>query len=296
MTSTVPDVVPIPALPPFEKRTGERQEHHRALLLYAMQDPGKRKVGPVARALGRSSAGVRLWVKAHEWEQRLTQAGATAQAVAIREYQRVYAGRKSAIELDAIRPYCTMSLHPADLPSQGAADSTKEGRRGDPAKPDAGIDGRTQGRPAQRNKTKRQEEEISILRRGVTLTDALLATLAKDIGGGKVKVLAKDLPALLTKRVYLARDLERLELGLDGDEMMTPIEVPESYRVKSARGTGDPRALFQAIADDAHDLALTFRALANQVPEDREAVESAARAGYGGQGPQAVPDETEQVG
>lgn len=244
------------------------------------QDYDKRSMSTPAKAVGRDPSTIRNWSLRHGWAAREKELGVAGQAAALAVYRAEYVGRVSAIELDAVKPKISVPVHPADTAAGKdlpPSESVQEGRHGPAHAPD-----NRPGHAADRSKPKlspARQKEAEVLRKGILITDALIGTLANAISddqndrkaggkGGRVKVKPADLPALINKRVWLERDLEKIESGVDPLVSATNVEIPESYRVKAARAAGDNQGIMAAIAADAQDLAIAFGAIANQSTQD----------------------------
>lgn len=106
------------------KRTHGKEEqrpHHRALLLYAMQDPmlcrkQKRNVRAVARATGRGESTLRRWRSAKKWDERCDHD--TAQLEAIELYRELYFHKVGNGELAVIEPLMSVPVLPSDTPKE----------------------------------------------------------------------------------------------------------------------------------------------------------------------------------
>ena len=69
-----------PKVSPLARRKGESELAHRALLIYGMQTPKKRNMRATARAVEKANSTVRGWLKKFEWEARIVQPTADAEA------------------------------------------------------------------------------------------------------------------------------------------------------------------------------------------------------------------------
>lgn len=292
----VPKVARPPAIPPLARRPGEKKEQHRGMLLFLAQDAGERSFTLVARALGRHESTVRYWAKRFEWEVRAVQTQPGTQAAALAAYRKEYVGKVSAIELDAVRSRISIPLHPDDarpVREEPASESVREGRHTPP--PGVTNAEHKTDHKGGRAPSRKHEAEITTLRQGITLHDALIARVAQKLieppmisqpdpkTPGKTvqvpnpryydpRVSPKDLPLLFENRLKLAQELERLETGAD-PQVQGKIEIPESYRVKAARASsnGDPLAVMRALADDLDDLKVVCVAIVNQGAADLDA-------------------------
>lgn len=268
-----------PPTHPFEKRRGEKREMHRALLLYAMQDPDRRSLRLVARALARNDATVRYWQRSRDWTERINAIAATAQPVALRMYRELYVGSASRLEIEVVRPNISIPLIAEDphapLPPP---ESMQEGRYDARLAPgDTGKAPVTPGRVAESTGTvtpaaaprhdPRNSPEAQLIRKGIVVYDAVIGQFARQLSEGKVKVSARDMPFIIGSRRKLQKDLERLESG-ETDGGKGPVEIPESFRVKHARLTG--ANVIAAAAEDARDLFFALNAIANQSEADAD--------------------------
>jgi hypothetical protein len=231
----------------FGRRDGERPEWHRALLLYASQDPDKRSVRAVARAVVRDESTVRGWRRRWDWDERIKQVGPAGQSLAIAVYRRRYLPARGSLELEVLRPQISLRLTPDEpatpQPLESVSDGSTDVRTGNKT---PGASGRNDGRIKEINKR-------------IVLADAMLATFAKQLASGDVNLKPADLPMLSAFRDDQSRKREMLSGGAGPVPQM---EIPESFRVKHARaGGGD---VLGAIRDDAQDLALVLTAITNQ--------------------------------
>lgn len=250
-------------LGPLDRREKESPEQHRGFLLWAMQDPrlGRprrtRSKRAVARALARDESTVRYWARRSgcEWNKRVKGVAVDIQAFAMREYRRLYLTKAGRVELDVIRPLLSVTMYPEGDPAPPASAAALP----DPQAKD-GEAGAGKARGAQASTRQREEEQ---LRKQGLMYDAVIARAARDIQSGKMKVNAKDLPFIFGARDRVQRRLDELAGNV---QTVQNVRIPESFRVRQARASGGN--VMEALAGDAHDLALTLQAITNQTLQD----------------------------
>lgn len=309
---TIPSIAhtePVDEAAPLARLVVERVEQYKAFILWMMADPDKRSMGIVARSLGRPVSTVAQWSKRFRWSARASKAGPGGQSAALGIYRSEWAARTSAMEFEAIKPRITIPLHPqdqipaAELPKPEAViEQEMKAAQAEAARREA-LPPPPPGPAAKKNAA-----EIALLKRGIQLTDGLLASFAQDLVHDtktdpktglpvnpkkKIRIGAKDLPNLIQRRIWLQRDLEKAESGVD-PQVRGLVEIPESYRVKAARASGGGIAVLEAVRDDLQDLQITFNALLAQTGADRE--REAYLEGLGPTGPVEVEENREAAG
>ena len=244
---------------PLARLPKERDNHHRALLLYVACDPDKRKYTVVARAVGAAEATARSWRTRHKWKDRIAAAGATAPQFAIRLYRDLYLNRIGGRELAAIGPYSSTPVLPDD-PIQQTDDAVRAASE------------------ISASKSKEVEARAKYLESTASLIDATLSAFAADLrftqtgqkpAQGKVeriKVQPRDLPALIAMGKQLKDEARSLRLG--SGESSQGGQVVESYRVRQARANGSD--ILEAVHTDVQDLNAILTALRGQRTSDQE--------------------------
>lgn len=251
---------------PLARRQREKREQHRGLLLYAMQDPERRSLRLVSRALGRDESTVRYWYTSRGWTTRITEAGPGVQSLALSRYRAECLMHASALELEAVRGNVSIPLIAEDPAAKIIApESVQEGRHETRLDPE----GHDTTAPAVRGqpKQKRVNPELEVIEKGILIYDAIIARFAGQVATSKeVKILPKDVPFIVASRRKLARDRAMI-LG-EGLEEHGGVDVPESYRVRAVRAAGGN--VLAAAAEDARDLFVALTAMSQQGQADAE--------------------------
>ena len=86
--------------PPLHKQQKERQLHHRAFLLWAMQSRTKRNQRAVARAVGVSHTSINQYIKKYNWEER--SASPTTEVEAQQLYRHLYMSKFGMSEISCV--------------------------------------------------------------------------------------------------------------------------------------------------------------------------------------------------
>ena len=212
----------------------------------------------VARAVGRDESTVRNWSRKKKWKERLAECGPGSQTMALSIYRRDYLYSRGRLELESVRPNVSGPLVPGDAVDILPPDSVAEGTV------DLATGEKKRGNP-QGNGKERPNPELDVIKKGIVLYDAAIASFARQLAGGDVKVRARDVPFLVGSRRKLQRDLDHITFG-ESPDSGAGVEIPESYRVKQARSTGGN--VVQALRADAEDLVLLLRAIDNQTNQN----------------------------
>lgn len=254
------------ALVALQRQEGEKEELHRGLLLYAMQDPAKRSFRAVSRANGKSDSTIRSWSSARRWDERLVGEGTEVEIAAIRLFQANYARQKA--EVRRIKEFMRVSFDAVIAGDLGASLSpdalmaaTRKKIEAPPEEDEA--DPENEGTEARRR------------RRMNAVIDDALAGLAEQLKRKRLKMKPSDVGHILK----LMKELERMRepVGGPAEEVST---AHLSERVKQSVGkSGDD--LLAAIEADAGEIMLLAR-----VMREHEAVDYVLPVD-----PQAIADE-----
>lgn len=192
----------------FERQSNESEVQHRAMLLWAMQDIGRRSYRAVGGVLSRADTTISNWAAMFAWSDRSGKYGEASQARACRDYRETYYPKKAMLEVAAVErlmsvPFLLTSPPPDEQGRGDAARTIGEQsteKASDADKPSAvgGARGTIQ--------TDRDERRKN-LQRTTQVVDALVGQLVRDLQQGKVHVKPGDLPGLYKLRQLCAEDL-----------------------------------------------------------------------------------------
>lgn len=229
----------------LERRRKENERQHRGLLLYAMQHPDYRSVRAVARAVDRSDASVRAWVKTKDWLSRVDFAMAEYAGVAL--YRQLYFVEHSEHDLAEVadKVVVSMSLAPNEQPPE----------------PTVVSDLRAADQIARDEIARRRSAKQKVRDEHTMLVDGALGYLVSQLEQGKVRASLRDIPALLKARSVLAGE----ETEVDAGEAAV-----ETVRVRQARELGG--SVVEAMAQDLRELQVIVSALQAQEEIDTGAV------------------------
>ena len=229
----------------LERRRKENERQHRGLLLYAMQHPDYRSVRAVARAVDRSDASVRAWVKTKDWLSRVDFAMAEYAGVAL--YRQLYFAEHSEHDLAEVadKVVVSMSLAPNEQPPE----------------PTVVSDLRAADQIARDEIARRRSAKQKVRDEHTMLVDGALGYLVSQLEQGKVRASLRDIPALLKARSVLAGE----ETEVDAGEAAV-----ETVRVRQARELGG--SVVEAMAQDLRELQVIVSALQAQEEIDTGAV------------------------
>lgn len=237
---------------PLGRAEGENNRQHRGFLLWVAQDPLMRSYNLTAKALSCSDSTVRNWSKRHAWEERVEKAGTGAQAAAIGRYRNVYLRQKGPLELEVVRHAISLPLVPGEPVRVAASEHIRSGRidmeTGERKK------GNPNGNPAG---NKNRDDAKDAAKKTVVLIDAALATFARQLKDGEVKVRPRDVIVLANARRHFIQEIDHLEGN--SPTSSGPVEVPESFRVRAARKSGGDIA--EAMLEDAEELRVILMAV-----------------------------------
>lgn len=229
----------------LERRRKENDRQHRGLLLYAMMHPEYRSLRAVARAVDRSEASVRAWVKTKEWLSRVDFAMAEYAGVAL--YRQLYMVEHGEHDLPEVneRVVVSMSMAPDEKP------------------PEPGVvsDLRAADQIARDEIVRRRSDKQKVRDEHTMLVDGALGYLVSQLEAGKVRASLRDIPALLKARSVLAGEDTEVHAGE---------AAVETVRVRQARTLGG--SVLEAMAQDVRELTVIVQALQAQEEIDSGAV------------------------
>ena len=251
---------------PLQKQKGEKPEHHRAILLYVMQDPGGkgRSLRAVARALSRSDGSIRAWRNRFKWEERIAALQGDAAHDAAHLYRTLYFGKHGVTEIAAVehnlpRPFPTAS---DAIPEAVAEPAQQEQMRRLQAEEKKGA--------AARAAAKARDEQIRD--RLFKLIEAYTGYFAQQMKEKKIRPRLADLE-------IIDRLLDRLESIRQPVQIEKPAEPGRSAPVETARmriareSGGD---LLDALHDDAAEVLLILATLRDNRAAQRRRTEAEA--------------------
>lgn len=180
--------------PTLHRRPREREQPHRALLLWAMQHPDRRSLRAVARALGRGASTVHNWQHTNDWTARAAVPGSENAAVA--EYRRLYLADYGPVELPKVAGRMVVPLaRDPDAPGTGASDAASRVR------PAVGQE-----------LARRRSDKEAVRRQHLELIDAALGQYKRQLAAGEVAVQPRDLVVLLQHRALLVGPAEPAQM------------------------------------------------------------------------------------
>lgn len=236
----------------------EDPKHHRALLLFAMQDPRRRSLRAVARALNTSESTIRGWSRKERWDARIDAEGEHAEIAAVSLYRLSYLRDFGTTEVPEIAPNMTIPIS-AQAPKRAVPPPVLES---DLAAADKGV---------REAITARKELEASVRAKHLKLVDVGLGYIVRELEKNNIRASLKDIPVLLDARARLSGDVSAEEETARGGNAI----ALETVRVRHAREQGAD--LLDAIAEDLQELSTIIEVL--QVRRDEEiraAIPSAA--------------------
>tara|TARA_B100001564_G_scaffold109287_1_gene90613 strand:- start:3674 stop:4447 length:774 start_codon:yes stop_codon:yes gene_type:complete len=219
----------------------EKEQAHRAFLLFAMQAPNKRSQRAVAKAVGCSAPSIGEWKKRFEWEERIKEAGPAHDSIAQKTYNELYFKKNGMREIAVIEKRI---LAPISVVG-------------------------TTSRPIGEQVIKTVEQSVSTVKenkestlfddqmkaRHLDLVDRSIQYISDCLQTGDVKVTLRDLPVMLDLRDHLTGKVKE-------DEATGGSIVIETIRVKDAKKSGGD--LIQAMLEDSKELVAIFESLSLQ--------------------------------
>ena len=235
--------------PTLERWPGERVDHHRALLLWAMQDPTDRSYRAVARAMGVTDTAVRQWRGRKGWEHRIVPYGDEVDQVALDLYRVEYLADYGRVELPKVAQRVVRPMGPTDIRDPAARARHEAKVRVATAIPRAMAESeQAVAQAIVDHRTDRRKDA----QRHIRLVDASLGLIARKLQADEVKVSVRDIPVLLDTRDRLVHVVTDTHEGTHGP-------VVESARVKHAKEVGGD--VVTAMWEDAQELVAILGAL-----------------------------------
>ena len=233
----------------LERKIGERRTHHRALLLYGMQNSRKRSVRAVARALGISEGTARNWRKKSEWDARIAAQPEPHDLMCLQVYRREYMADFGQHELSHVARNITQPISSTDLQDSAARAQHEATVAAHNAVGDSmqAVEQATVQAIKEHRRDVREDAD-----RHVKLVDASLGVIARKLKADEVRVSVRDIPVLLECR-------DRLVNVINGTHASGGALAVESVRVKQARENGGD--LLEAMLTDAEELVVILEAL-----------------------------------
>lgn len=277
----------------LERWPVEQWNIHRGLLLWAMQHPSEdtavaRSIRAVARAMRKPEPTVRNWHRSHRWAAR-ADATPDAENRAVALYREHYFRDHGGSDLPHVAPRVIVSLtltaHKAAPTGDGADEVISRARMS----ADAAV--RVETAVMETVQAARKAERVKVTQfRG--LVDAVLGKTAQLLRDDKLKLTAKDIPAMLQARSLLTDWLMH-----NDDRHVDQRAAVESARVKHAREHGTD--LLDAVWQDLQELVVILGALRTRRTDpvnDAQAQYEKARvaatpAPVDGPGPVFLPDD-----
>ena len=270
------------------RREGENKLHHRALILYAMQDENKRSIRATATAVSRAESVVRGWVKTYRWHERIAGEGVTVQARACQLYRELYHAEHrlrdvaGPVEARMTVPVLAMAPVPvAGKPGEGTAQVVSEDRETRESRKGSGV------KPSELSERARLEQQ---LRGHRSILERLLRDFADRLvgkpGASGPKPIAKISDALQAMKVY--REISEL-VGDLNPGTASPTALETSFRVREAERLG--RNVTEALSEDVAELAAILQTMLDAEDHDPAWLEPAHPA----QRPKRADDAEDEV-
>ena len=215
---------------PLGKLTGEGKHAYRSFLLFAMQSPSKRTLGPVAKAVSRAYQTVRQYRNTWLWDKRLEHeplADSKAQAL----YRKIFfdefgVSESCIVQKNILTPISVIGNNPRGI-AESVAKTLKKTEK-----------------PQSNAFTK------AVKRKHLMLIDAAIGYIAAGIKTGDVRRSLRDLPLLLQLRKELTGESSKNKSG--------GLAI-ESIRVRDAKANGGD--VVDALYEDALELTAILQAL-----------------------------------
>ena len=216
---------------PMGKQIGEKDEQHRAFLLWAMQSPelGRNK-NRVAKAVGVSATSINNWEKRWDWKKRAINITSDTEAYQI--YKKMYFPNIGNTEIMAVQENITLpeSQKEVKVVQSTVAETLKENIE-----------------ETERKASVLMEKETK--RKHMMLIDAALGYVAQGIKDGEIKRTLRDIPMLLDMREKMSSNQSANQQAI----------VVESIRVRDAKANnGD---IIEAMYQDAEEISAILGAL-----------------------------------
>ena len=233
----------------LDRWPGERRDHHRALLLFAMQGSAGRSRRAVARAMGLSDGCIRNWLRNDCWLARIHAHGEAADQDALVRYRMEYMADHGTLEVPHIAKYIIQPLGNLDLRDPATKLANEAAVRAHNAVPLAQVE--AEQAVAQAVATHRRDSR-EIAERHIKLVDGALGVIAKKLKADEVRVSVRDIPVLIECRAHL-------EDVVSGTRQDGARRAVDSARLAHAKEVGGN--LVEAMHEDALELVAILGAL-----------------------------------
>jgi len=219
---------------------GEKEQAHRAFLLFAMQAPKKRSQRAVSKAVSVSAPTIGDWKKRFVWEDRIKQGGAAHDVVAQKLYNELYFKKQGMREIAVIEKKIIAPISVVGTVPKAIAETVIQ-----TVEKSVSTVNKNKGSTLFDNQMKA---------RHLDLVDRSIRYISDSLMSGEVKVTLKDLPVMLELRDQLT--------GKEKEESKGGSIIIETIRVKDAKKSGGD--LIEAMLDDSKELVAIFEALSLQ--------------------------------
>lgn len=210
----------------MSRRDNEGIPAHKAFLLWCMQNPTRRNISAVSRAVKKSVSTIREYRLRWEWDERST--AITAESEAISMYRQLYFDTHGTSEIDCVRKNITATISVTGTAPRNVVEAVEKSIK----KPE-----------------KETVFDQEMKRKHLMLIDAAIGYIAQGIKDGDIKRTLRDLPTLINLRKEIT------DVGSSSNSRL----VAESIRVRDAKANnGD---IVEAMYEDAVELTAILGAL-----------------------------------
>lgn len=238
------------------------ERHHRAFLLYAMQDPDaekaskRRSLRAVARALNASDNSVRKWRDKEGWEDRLGDPEHSRHAGDL--YAKLYHSKLGGREVAVLKERLIVPYQPP-----GEEQKTELAKSVDLYEQ---VDRETAQQLFNKESTKRNQRLKQVL-------DGVLVRVGLGLKSGEIKPKPSDIGTVIRGVELLERsEARRLAMMPSSEDSDRADPVATSQRVLQAEANGSD--VLEAMVEDTQELLLilktlqTHRTESNVIPMD----------------------------
>ena len=219
----------------------EKEQAHRAFLLFAMQAPKKRSQRAVSKAVSVSAPTIGDWKKRFKWEDRIKEAGPAHDSIAQKTYNELYFKKMGMRELAVVEKKILAPISVVGTTPKPIAETVIK-------TVEKSVNTVNENKGSTLFDEQLKAKHLDLVDRSIQyISDSLLA--------GDVKVTLKDLPVMLELRDNLTG--KEREADQNGGTI-----IVETIRVKDAKKSGGD--LIEAMLDDSRELVAIFEALSLQ--------------------------------
>ena len=219
----------------------EKEQAHRAFLLFAMQAPKKRSQRCVSKAVSVSAPTIGDWKKRFMWEERIKEAGPAHDSIAQKTYNELYFKKMGMRELAVVEKKILAPISVVGTTPKPIAETVIK-------TVEKSVNTVNENKGSTLFDEQLKAKHLDLVDRSIQyISDSLLA--------GDVKVTLKDLPVMLELRDNLTG--KERESDQNGGTI-----IVETIRVKDAKKSGGD--LIEAMLDDSRELVAIFEALSLQ--------------------------------